>query len=103
MTELTADEIGTGLRARADGCPPPERVLDVRYDDLVGDPDRGRRIYTCFDVPFTSDAESCMRRFVTESPKDKHGAHVYSPAQFGSDQDEDRERHHAYRERFLMA
>jgi hypothetical protein len=103
VTELTADEIRAGLRAREDGRPPPERVLDVRYRDLVQDPIATvRSIYTRFDMPFTTDAEARMRQYLEERPKDKHSGHVYSLAQFGLDHDEERERYRAYRERFLL-
>ena len=104
MTELTADEIGLGLQARADGHPPAKQVMDVRYCDLVEDPIAVvQRIYARFDMPLTKDAETRMRRYVSESPKDKYGAHVYSLEQFGLRQEEERERYRAYRERFLLA
>jgi hypothetical protein len=103
ITELTADELRVGLRARDDGCAPPERFFDVRYRDLVRDPlAMVRRIYLAFDLPFTATAEARMRRYLADSPKDKHGAHVYSLQQFGLDEDEERERYRSYRERFLL-
>lgn len=103
VTELTAEEIQAGLRARDDGCAPPERFLDVRYRDLAADPiGTVRKIYEHFDMPFTATAQARMQRYVAETPKDKHGAHVYSLAQFGLNPDEERERYRAYRERFLL-
>jgi Sulfotransferase family len=103
VTELTVDEIRLGLQARDDGCAAPERVVDVRYRDLVKDPIAiVRSIYARFDLPLTSDAEARMRQFVAETPKDRHGAHVYSLAQFGLSHDEEWERYRAYRERFLL-
>jgi len=53
-------------------------------------------------MPLTTTAETRMQRYLTETPKDKHGAHVYSLAQFGLDHDEERERYRAYRERFVL-
>jgi hypothetical protein len=104
VTELTAEEIGAGLRARDDGCAPPERFVDVRYRDLVADPiGTVRTIYGRFDMPFTATAEARMRRHLAESPKDRHGAHVYSLTQFGLKLDEERDRYRAYRERFLSS
>ena len=104
VTELTADEIRAGLEARDHGCAPPERFLDVRYRDLVKDPIATvRRIYTHFDMPFTTNAEERMRRYLAETPKDKHGAHVYSLSKFGLDVDEEYERYRHYRERFLLS
>jgi len=103
VTELTADEIRAGLQARDQGCAPPEQFLDVRYRDLVRDPiGTVRSAYAHFDMPFTSIAETQMRRYLAESPKDKHGAHVYSLSQFGLNADEEHERYRHYRERFLL-
>ena len=103
VTALTADEIHAGLRARDQGCAPPERFLDVRYRDLVRDPiGTVRNAYAHFDIPFTTIAETRMRRYLADSPKDKHGAHEYSLAQFGLDADEEHERYRDYRERFLL-
>ena len=103
VTELTADEIRTGLRARDQGCAPAEQFLDVRYRDLIEDPiGTVRSAYAHFDVPFTATAETRMRRYLADSPKDKHGAHVYSLSQFGLDADEEHERYRDYRERFLL-
>ena len=104
VTELTADEIRTGLQARDQGCAPPERFLDIRYRDLVKDPiGTARSAYAHFDIPFTGIAETRMRRYLADSPKDKHGAHVYSLSQFGLDADQEHERYRDYRERFLLS
>jgi len=103
MTELTAAEIRAGLETRDHDCAPPERFLDVRYRDLVKDPIGAvRRVYTHFDIPFTTIAEARMRRYMAETTKDKHGAHVYSLTQFGLNPDQERERYREYRERFLL-
>ena len=103
VTELTVDEIRAGLQARDRGCAPRERFLDVRYRDLVKDPiGTVRSAYAQFDMPFTTIAETRMRRYLVDSPKDKHGAHVYSLAQFGLDADEEHARYRDYRERFLL-
>ena len=103
VTELTADEIRTGLQARDQGCAPAEQFLDVRYRDLIKDPiGTVRSAYAHFDIPFTAMAETRMRRYLADSPKDKHGAHVYSLSQFGLDADEEHERYRDYRERFLL-
>lgn len=103
VTELTADEIRAGLEARDDGCAPPERFLDVRYRDLVKNPMATvRHIYARFDMALTPRAEARMQQYLAETPKDKHGAHEYSLAQFGLDPDQERERYRAYRERFLQ-
>jgi hypothetical protein len=41
-----------------------------------------------------------MRRFLARHPKDKHGRHQYTLAEFGLDADEEAVRYRSYRERF---
>ena len=41
-----------------------------------------------------------MRRFLAGHPKDKHGQHRYTLAEFGLDADEEAARYRPYRERF---
>lgn len=63
-----------------------DRVVDVRYADLVRDPvavvagiqDRAGR-------PLSAAAEARMRAWLAANPQGKHGAHRYSLAQFGLD------------------
>jgi hypothetical protein len=75
------------VRDRTDGA--PGRFLDVYYTDLVRDPIATvRRIYAHCDLRFTDELETRMRRFLAEHPKDKHGVHRYSLAQFGLSPDE---------------
>jgi hypothetical protein len=96
-----ADGIARALGERDAGCAPRERFVDVLYPDLVRDPIAAvRRVYQQFDLPLTDAIEGSMRRFVAANPKDKHGHHRYTLAQFGLDRDQERERYRAYRERF---
>jgi hypothetical protein len=75
------------VRDRTDGA--PGRFLDVYYTDLVRDPIATvRRICAHCDLRFTDEFETRMRRFLAEHPKDKHGMHRYSLAQFGLSPDE---------------
>jgi hypothetical protein len=100
-TRRWAEGIRRALRTREAGGTPPEHFMDVQYTDLVRDPiGTVRRIYTHYDLPFTAQAEERMRRFLAEHPKDKHGPHHYSLAEFGLDPDEERARYREYRERF---
>jgi hypothetical protein len=101
VTRRWADGIGRALAARDAGCAPPAQFLDVWYTDLVRDPMGAvRGVYRHFDLPLTAATEDRMRRFLAENPKDKHGRHQYTLAQFGFDRDEELERYRAYRERF---
>jgi hypothetical protein len=89
------------MRVRDEGLVPRDRFFDLRYDDLVRDPiDAVRRIYDHFGMTFSPVAEGRMRRFLARHPKDKHGRHRYTLAEFGLDREEEAERFRSYRERF---
>jgi hypothetical protein len=101
MTRRWADGLERALRARDDGLVPADRFFDVRYLDLLQDPiGTVRSIYDHFDLRFTRPAEERMRRFLARHPKDKHGRHQYTLAEFGLDADEEAVRYRSYRERF---
>jgi hypothetical protein len=59
-----------------------------------------RRIYRCFGLPLSAATEARMRRYLENNPKDKHGPHVYSLAQFGLRPEIERERYRAYCDRW---
>ena len=101
MTRRWADGLDRALRARDERLVPADRFFDVRYDELVRDPiDSVRRIYAHFGIVFSPVAEERMRRFLARHPKDKHGRHQYTLAEFGLDRDEEAARYRAYRDRF---
>jgi hypothetical protein len=101
MTARWADALYGALRAR-DAIPArASRFYDVRYDDLLRDPiGTVRAIYRHYGRALTPAAESAMRQYLHENPKDKHGRHEYSLEQFGLDTERERARYAAYRERF---
>jgi hypothetical protein len=87
------------IRDRTDGA--PGRFLDVYYTDLVRDPIATvRRIYAHCGLHFTDEVEARMRRFLAAHPKDQHGVHRYSLAQFGLTPEQVARRFHAYVTRF---
>lgn len=103
VTQMLAGDIERGLAARDDGVAAAERFLDVRYADLLADPMAAvRRIYHHFDMPLAADAEERMRRYVATTPKDQHGVHEYSLAQFALDPRTESDRYGAYRARFAV-
>ncbi len=103
VTRRWAEGIRRALAARDAGCAPAESFVDVRYDDLVRDPiGTVRRIYAQLDLAFTPLAEDRMQRYVAAHPKDKHGRHQYSLAQFGLDADAERARYGSYCDRFSL-
>lgn len=80
---------------------PACRLVDIRYQDLLGDPIGAvARIYAAFDLPLQPAAERAMRRFLAENPQHKHGRHRYSLRQFGFKREDLERRFAAYRDRF---
>jgi hypothetical protein len=71
------------------------RVYDVSYTDLVTSPLKTvESIYEFLGWPMTNTAREAMHSFVTANPKNKHGRHRYSLADYGLS-------HAALSERFL--
>jgi hypothetical protein len=82
----------------------PERAnqfIDLQFRDLVADPiGCVRRIYTHFGLELRAEAETRMRAYLAQHPRDEHGVHRYSLAQFGLDEGELRRDFEGYCERF---
>lgn len=100
VTERWTTGLALAMRARRDpGL--TGRFFDVHYGDLMRDPMTVvRRVYSRFDLPLSSEAESRMRDFILRSPKDRHGAHRYSLSAFGLDAHELGRRFKSYCECF---
>ena len=101
VSAMLAHDVRRGFAARADGCGGPEQFFDVWYGELMDDPLAViRRIYRHFDLRLSSETVGRMRTYLAENPKDLHGPHVYSLADFGLDPDVERRRYRDYRERW---
>jgi len=101
VSRMLADDIRRGYAARDGGCAPPEHFFDVWYTQLMDDPLAVvRRIYRHFDLPLSAEAVERMRRHLATNPKDRHGRHEYSLAQFGLDPDVERARYRDYWDRW---
>lgn len=82
----------------------PGRVLHLRYDDLVRDPEAAvRRVHAHAGLPLTPEHETALRGWLRANPQDRHGRHRYDPAEFGLDEAELRAGFAAYAARFLAA
>jgi len=78
--------------------------FDVNYPELIRDPMAVvSGIYRHFDRELTPEAETAMRRFVEQNPKDKKGAHLYSLEEFGLDPARERDNFRSYTEYFDIA
>lgn len=76
------------------------RCTDIEFTDAVSDPiGQVARVYDSIGVPLTSGAESAMRRWLVERPREP-GRPPYRAADFGLSDDEIDERFAAYNSRF---
>ena len=100
----TAIAMDLVMQWRADGTLPDDRIIDVRFDDLVGDPWRTMHtVYERIGCPLTSDAEHRMRAYLEARPRDRHGRHEYAFADTGLDLDRTRARFAAYQAQYGIA
>ena len=60
------------------------RIIDVHYADLMREPiENMRKLYTALGDEFTAEAETGMRRWLTDNPQGKFGRHEYKLAEYG--------------------
>ena len=98
-TALAMDYV---MRLRADGTLPDDRIIDVRFDDLVGDPwDTLRSVYARMGSTLTPEAEARMRAY-SARPRARPGRHEYAFSDTGLDLDETRARFAAYQARYSI-
>jgi hypothetical protein len=78
-----------------------DRVLDVRYPDLLADPlGVVRRIHTHFSYELPDGTEARITAYLAANPKGKHGGHRYSLEEFGLDRADVERVGAGYSERF---
>jgi hypothetical protein len=83
---------------------PAGQFLDLSYDDIENSPlETITRVYEFLDRPLTDQARSAMARFLEANPKNKHGVHHYSLAQFGLRRETELRRFAGYCARFDIA
>jgi len=77
------------------------QFVDVQYSDLITDPvAEVGRIYQRLGIPADDETLRRVGDFQEENPQGKHGAHQYTPEQFGFDPALVKRRFAAYTERF---
>src|SRR5690606_41430515 len=82
---------------------PAEQFLDVSYDDTESAPIATiERIYDFLGWPLMPEARAAMERHLAANPKNKHGVHRYSLAEYGLDRDTELARFRAYCDRFAI-
>ena len=80
----------------------PDAIFyDMKFSDFVGDQFSAvQKIYESFDLPMSEQAAIRMRAFIDDNPQGKHGAHQYTPEEFGVDPIKVRREFQTYIERF---
>ena len=88
------------MAARAGWSDEPERCTDIEFTDAVADPiAQVARVYDSIGVPLTNEAESAMRRWLIERPREP-ARPPYSAGDFGLTDGQIDERFAAYNSRF---
>ena len=83
---------------------PAEHFLDVSYREIVADPlATVERIYSFLGWQWNDEARAAMAGFLAANPKNKHGRHRYTLAQYGLDRETEVNRFRNYCERFDIA
>jgi hypothetical protein len=89
------------MQWRSDGTIPDDRIIDVRFEDLVGDPwPTVRGVYDRIGATLDADAETRMRAYLEARPRQRHGRHDYEFADTGLDPAETRARFAEYQSRY---
>ncbi len=76
------------IEQRAGGTVPDDRIVDVRYADLMHDHlGTIARIYEQLDMPLTDEVADLMRQYLVSRPRGRHGARSYRFDDLGLDLD----------------
>ena len=81
----------------------PNRFLDLSYEAIEHSPlETIEHVYEFLGWPLTRAASDAMTAFIAANPKNKHGVHRYSLAEYGLDAHTELKRFERYCERFAI-
>jgi hypothetical protein len=102
MLRAVGQLLERGLRGRDAADPDHRRVLDVNFQDTVGQPlETVERIYQHFGYPFTPEFRQRVERYLAENAKHRSGVqHSYTLEEYGLTADELKTRFQFYTDRF---
>jgi hypothetical protein len=76
------------IAQRADGTIPDDRIVDSHFIDLMRDPVASlRNTYEQLELDWPNGHDRVITDYLAHKPKDKHGAHAYSLADVGLDEE----------------
>lgn len=80
---------------------PADRMIDVYFRDTLADPvGTVHRIHEHFGMEITPQVEQGVQRYLADNPRDKHGTHTYSLADFGLTREQVDSTFAEYKQRF---
>jgi hypothetical protein len=89
------------MQLRDNGTIPDDHIIDVRFDQLVGDPGRTlQTVYERIGTTLTPETETRMRAYLAARPRERHGRHEYDFADTGLDLEATRARFANYQSRY---
>ncbi len=93
--------VGHALEVREARDYPEAIFYDMHFGDFVADQfGVVEKIYQALGLPMSERGEARMRAFIADNPKGKHGAHDYTPEEYGVDPAAVRREFQSYIERF---
>jgi len=92
------------MKQRAEGSLPNDRVIDVRYADLVKDPvGTVQKLYERWGIPFKKEIAQRIERRLADQKHGQGGGHRYSFDATGLNRAEQREKFTKYLQRYDVA
>ncbi len=80
---------------------PDADIVDVYFHELMSDPKAlVEKIYQHFGFKFDEEINNRIDKYLVENPRNKHGTHEYSLAQFALFEGREREKYRDYMDRF---
>jgi hypothetical protein len=87
----------SAIDARETGAVPDDQIADSHFTDLMREPVATlRATYERLGLEWPSGHDDTIGRYLREKPKGKHGAHMYTLADVGLDEDSVRESFGSY-------
>jgi hypothetical protein len=98
-----AEGLEASMRARDAAKLPDDRVFDLHFQRFLGNEiETIQAMYERFGMRLSPEAETRMRRYLADNPKDKHGGHLYDFGSAGLDAATERRRYAAYVDRYAI-
>ena len=96
--------LGMATEKRRQHADRATQFVDVKMSEIVADPlSVVERVYDHFGFELRGEVKADMERFMRDNPREKHGSHTYTDAEFGIDRDKESHRFNDYCEHFGLS